>query len=296
MWKIFKKEETRFAYYLLLPTLIILIFVIAYPIIDTFYLSLHKYYLTRPHFRPFIGIKNYLHFLSSEEFWNSIKRTGYFMGVSVTLELILGILTALLLMQKAKGMNFLKTIIILPWAVPTIVNGAIWKWIYNADYGALNGILYKLGIISTYKTWLADPFTALNFVIVADIWHSTPFVIIVMLAALTTIPESLYEAAKIDGAGAIKRFFNITLPLLAPAILVALVIRTVEAFRVFDIIYVITRGGPANGTQVIAYQAYLETFSYLHLGKGSALSFIISIFIMILAVIYIKVLYNRVEY
>ncbi len=291
-----RREEVRFAYYLVIPTVIILILIIAYPIIDTFYLSLHRYYLTRPHFRPFIGFKNYLYFLSDEEFWASIRRTVYFMGVSVTVELVLGILIALLLMQKAKGMELLKTLIILPWAVPTIVNGAIWKWIYNADYGALNGILYKLGIISKYKAWLADPFTALNFVIIADIWHTTPFVVIIMLAALTTIPSSLYEAAKIDGAGAVKRFFTITLPLLTPAILVALVIRTVEAFRVFDIIYVITRGGPANGTQVIAYQAYLETFSYLHLGKGAALSFIISVFIMILAIIYIKLLYNKVEY
>lgn len=296
MLKVFKKREIRFAYYLITPTLIILLLIIAYPIINTFYLSLHKYYLTRPHFRPFIGFKNYLYFLGDEEFWASIKRTLYFMGVSVALELVLGILTALLLLQKAKGMELLKTIIILPWAVPTIVNGAIWKWIYNADYGVLNGLLYRLGIISQYKAWLADPFTALNLVIIADIWHTTPFVIIVMLAALTTIPDSLYEAAKIDGAGVFRRFFNITLPLLTPAILVALVIRTVEAFRVFDIIYVITRGGPANGTQVIAYQAYLETFSYLHLGKGSALSFIISIFIMLLAIIYIKFLYGKIEY
>ncbi len=296
MWKVFRKEEVKFAYWLLIPTLVVLILIIAYPIVDTFYLSLHRYYLTRPHFRPFIGFKNYLYFLQDEEFWASIKRTLYFMSVSVALELVFGILIALLLMQKVKGMGLLKTLIILPWAVPTIVNGAIWKWIYNADYGALNGLLYRLGIISKYKAWLADPFTALNFVIIADIWHTTPFVIIVMLAALTTVPDSLYEAAKIDGAGAVRRFFSVTLPLLTPAILVALVIRTVEAFRVFDIIYVITRGGPANGTQVIAYQAYLETFSYLHLGKGSALSFIISIFIMVLAVIYIKLLYNKVEY
>jgi len=156
----------------------------------------------------------------------------------------------------------------------------------------LNGLLYSLGIIEKYQAWLIDPLTAMNMVIAADVWHSVPFIAIILQAALAGIPPELEEAAAVDGANAWQRFLLIRMPLLQPAILVALVVRTVEAFRVFDIIYVITAGGPAFGTVTISYLTYLESFTYGHLGSGSSLSFLISIITLMLALIYIKVLYR----
>jgi ABC-type sugar transport system permease subunit len=179
--------------------------------------------------------------------------------------------------------------------VPTIVNGTMWRWIYNADYGALNGLLMQLGLINHYVPWLIYPRTAMNLVIVADIWHSVPFIALILQAALATLPVELEEAAQVDGANALQRLWRVRLPLLRPAILVALVIRSVEAFRVFDIIYVITAGGPAFGTVTISYLTYLETFSFGHVGRGSALSFLISLFTLAMAFIYIRFLYRPEE-
>lgn len=253
-------------------------------------------FLTQPGIVPFIGLKNYIDFFRSSSFWNAILRTAYFAFLSVGMELILGLGIALLLNQGLAGSKFLRIAIMIPWAIPTVVIGIMWKWIYDANYGALNGLLFSLGIISKYQAWLARPFTAMNLVIIADVWHMTPFVVLIFLASIAGLPKSVYEAARVDGASGWECFKNITLPLLTPAILVVLIFRTVETFKVFDIIYVMTGGGPANATQVINYYTYLETFSYLHFGRGSALSFIISAIVLVTALIYIKFLKKEIEY
>ncbi|MCC7130781.1 MAG: sugar ABC transporter permease, partial [Anaerolineae bacterium] len=225
-------------------------------------------------------------------FWQTIQRTLYFTFVSVGLELVLGLAIAQLIHAKPFGWKFLRVSLIIPWAVPTIVNGTLWRWIYNADYGALNGLLYQLGLIDHYVPWLTEPRTAMNLVILADVWHSVPFIALILQAALATLPIELDEAAAVDGASALQRFFLVRLPLLRSAILVALVIRTVEAFRVFDVIYVITNGGPAFGTMTISFMTYLETFSFGHIGRGAALSFLISLFTLMMAIMYIRFLYR----
>ena len=208
------------------------------------------------------------------------------------MELLLGLGIAQLIQSKPPGWQFLRVSLIIPWAVPTIVNGTMWRWIYNADYGAMNALLVQLGFIEKYQPWLTRPFVAMNLVILADVWHSMPFIALILQAALATLPPDLDEAAAVDGANAWQRFTKIRLPLLRSAILVALVIRTVEAFRVFDIIYVITAGGPAYGTVTISYLTYLETFSFGHIGRGAALSFLISAFTLAMAIIYIRFLYR----
>jgi len=159
----------------------------------------------------------------------------------------------------------------------------------------MNALLTQLGLITHYQPWLTKPFVAMNLVILADIWHSMPFIALILQAALATLPPDLDEAAAVDGANAWQRFTKIRLPLLRSAILVALVIRTVEAFRVFDIIYVITAGGPAYGTVTISYLTYLETFSFGHIGRGAALSFLISAFTLAMAIVYIRFLYRPEE-
>ena len=286
------QQEERDGFWLLLPAIAVIFVITLLPVIFTFILSFTDTPLSNPSPQNFVGIKNYLGFLLSKDFWNSIWRTFYFTSVSVGLELILGLGIALLINSKPIGWQFLRASLIIPWAVPTIVNGAIWRWIYNADYGALNGLLYSLGWIDKYQAWLTKPFLAMNLVIVADVWHSVPFIALILQAALATIPFEIEEASMIDGASTWQRFLKIRLPLLRPAILVALVVRTVEAFRVFDIIYVITQGGPAFGTVTISYLTYLESFTYGRLGSGSSLSFLISAITLVLALLYIRLLYR----
>ncbi|MFZ6021310.1 MAG: carbohydrate ABC transporter permease [Chloroflexota bacterium] len=287
------QQRLRDGFWLLFPGLLFIFGITLFPIIYTFVLSFTETPISNPTPQGFIGIRNYLYFLTNSVFWAAIRRTLYFTIVSVGVELILGMGLALLIHARPFGWQFLRTSLIIPWAIPTIVNGAMWRWIYNADYGALNGLLFQLGMIDRYRAWLSEPVAAMNLVIVADIWHSVPFIALILQAALATIPRELEEAAAVDGANVWQRFWNIRFPLLQPAILVALVIRTVEAFRVFDIIYVITQGGPAFGTVTISYLTYLESFSYGRLGGGAALSFLISAFTLVMALLYIRLLYRE---
>jgi ABC-type sugar transport system permease subunit len=179
--------------------------------------------------------------------------------------------------------------------MPTIVNGAMWRWIYSADFGALNGLLSQLGLIKHYIPWLSLPNLAMPLVILADVWHMMPFVALILQAALATLPVELDEAAAVDGANAFQRFLKITLPLLRPAILVALIARTVDAFRVFDIVYVLTNGGPANKTLTITFLTYLNSFPWGKQGIGASLSFLISIFTISMALLFIRFLYRPEE-
>ena len=290
-----RQQDARVALLLIAPSLVIIAAITLQPILSTFYLS---FFETTPGVATpdiFRGIGNYLELLADKLFWQAIWRTLYFTIVSVGLELVLGICIAQLIHSHPPGWRFLRTSLIIPWAVPTIINGAMWRWIYNADYGALNALLMQLGLIDHYIPWLIKPTTAMNLVILADIWHAVPFIALIIQAALATLPVELDEAAAVDGASAWQRFWSIRLPLLRSAILVALVIRSVEAFRVFDIIYVITAGGPAFGTVTISFLTYLETFSYGKVGMGSALSFLISLFTIAMAFIYIRLLYRPEE-
>lgn len=286
------QQEARDGLRMLSPAILVVVVISVLPVLFTFILSFTDTPLSSPWPKDFVGLDNYIGFLISRDFWASIGRTFYFTLVSVGLELLLGLGIALLIHARPPGWQFLRASLIIPWAVPTIVNGAIWRWIYNADYGALNALLFSLGILDKYQVWLNKPFTAMNLVIVADIWHSVPFIALILQAALATIPTEIEEAAMIDGASTWQRFVNIRIPLLRPAILIALVVRTVEAFRVFDIIYVITQGGPAFGTVTISYLTYLESFTYGHLGSGSALSFLISAITLVLALVYVRILYR----
>ncbi|MEW5961446.1 MAG: sugar ABC transporter permease [Chloroflexota bacterium] len=290
-----QQQDTFIGWLLVIPSLLIILGITLQPILTTFYLSFFEASSGINLPKTFVGVGNYLDLLKDNIFVVTIGRTLYFTVVSVSLELILGVAIAQLIHARPPGWSFLRLSLIIPWAVPTIVSGAMWRWIYSADYGALNGILLQLGLIEHYVPWLIDPLRAMNLVIVADIWHTVPFVALLMQAALATLPVELDEAGAVDGANAWQRFWYIRLPLLRPAILVALIIRSVEAFRVFDIVYIITQGGPAFGTVTISYLTYLETFSYGHLGRGSALSFLISAITLIMALVYIRFLYRPEE-
>ncbi len=288
-----ESNTTLLATLLIAPSLILTLGLVIWPVIQTLNLSFTNTNLARPDRGRYIGLDNYVKHLTDDFFWETVRRTSIFTFASVGLEIVLGIAIALLIAERLRGWKFFRVAIIIPWAVPTVVNAAMWRWIFNADYGALNGMLLQLGLIHTPVTWLGEPRMAMGAVIFADIWHTTPFVVLIISAALASLPVDIYDAASIDGAGMWQRFWCITLPLLRPSLLVVLVVRTVEAFRVFDIIYTMTRGGPVNGTMVISYMTYEETFRYLKLGSGAALSFLVSIFILALALVYIRILHTE---
>lgn len=284
------RGEARFAFLLLLPAALVVFGVVLYPVVRTFVISLFAVDSPLPGSYPFVGISNYIRVFQDPSFYGVLGHTLYFTLVSTAAELVLGIAVALLLNSPLRARWFWRSLVVLPWALPTIVNGALWRWIYNGQYGALNGLLETLHLSDTPQQWLGSPFLALNMVIVADVWKNTSIVVFFILAGLQTIPSDLYEAARIDGANAWVAFWRLTLPLLAPSIAVVLVLRTIEAFKVFDIIYVMTGGGPASGTQTVAFYTYLQAFSNQLFGYGSALAYLIVLAVFSLAMVYLRIL------
>ncbi len=283
-------RQGRFAAALLLPASLVVFGVVLYPVLRTLLTSFFEVDSVIPVETPFVGLANYVRILQDPAFWATVARTLYFTLVSTALELVLGMLLAVLLNAPLRARWLFRAVVILPWALPTIVNGTMWRGILNAQYGALNALLTQVGMLEDYRSWLGTPFLALNMVMLADVWKNTSLVAFLLLAGLQTIPRDMYEAARMDGAGALRSFFALTLPLLVPSIAVVLVLRTIEAFKVFDIIYIMTRGGPASGTQTIAFYTYLEAFSNQRFGYGSAVAYVIVIAVAILATIYLRLL------
>ena len=278
------------AFWLLLPAAVAVFGVVLYPIARTLLVSLFKVDSALATSTPFVGLGNYAQVLGNPAFWSSVGRTLYFTIVSTAIELVLGLAVAGLLNARLRARWVLRTIVVIPWALPTIVNAAMWRGIYSAQYGALNALLTQLHLISGYQAWLGDPTTALNLVIVADAWKTIPLVAFFLLAGLTSIPQELYEAAMLDRASWPRIFRSIVLPMLVPSISIVLVLRTIEAFKVFDIIYAMTRGGPAGGTTTISFYAYTTAFSDQNFGVGSALSVLILVVILVLTAIYLRLL------
>ena len=227
--------------------------------------------------------------MSTSAFWNSLKITLYFSLVSVVVQIIMGTLVSLLLNQNFKGRGFVRGIILIPWAVPTIVNANLWKWIFNANAGVLNKVLLKLHLIDDNIVWLGSGKLAINMIILSDTWKMLPLVIIMLLAGLQTVSNDAKEAAIMDGANAWQRFKAVYFQALKPMYIVVLVLRTIQTIRVFDIVYSLTSGGPNDSTQVISFYAYHEIFDYLHYGKGSAICVIIAVIILLLSILYLKV-------
>jgi multiple sugar transport system permease protein/N,N'-diacetylchitobiose transport system permease protein len=284
------RGEGLFALALLLPAAVVVFGVVLYPVVRTFVVSLFDVDSPLAGSYPFVGLDNYTRVFKDSAFYAVLGHTLYFTLLSTFLELSLGIAVALLLNAPLKARWMWRSIVVLPWALPTIVNGAMWRWIYNGQYGALNGLLSSLGISHVQHQWLGSPFLALNMVILADVWKNTSIVVFFILAGLQTIPDELYEAARMDGASAWRAFWRLTMPLLAPSIAVVLILRTIEAFKVFDIIYVMTGGGPASGTQTVAFYTYLQAFSNQLFGYGAALAYLIVIAVFAMAMIYLRIL------
>jgi multiple sugar transport system permease protein len=290
-------NDTLFTILLILPAGIIMAVVTIYPLVRSFIISMLQWDLTKPKAaHDFIFFQNYIYVLKDPTFWQSAQVTLFFVLGAVTLNIILSLAIALLLNREFIGRNLVRMLALLPWAVPSVVNGIMWKWILNPSYGALNGLLFSLGIIDKYVIWLGIPTGALLMCILADVWKETPFIMLLLLAALQTIPKELYEAAKVDGANFIQSFWNVTIPMIKPTLFVALTLRTIWALKSFDLIYTLTAGGPSNGTSVIGYYTYIKTFVSLNLGRGSAVAYLMTAVVAILVVIYQRALYKEVRY
>ncbi|NEG60315.1 carbohydrate ABC transporter permease [Pantoea agglomerans] len=289
-----RQREQRQAWVLLAPMLLVMLLLTAWPLLRTIWLSFTDAALIGSGEKPaWIGLENYLYALSDPDFRASIWRTLYFTLVSVTVEGIIGVLVALLLNQKFIGRNVLRVLVILPWALPTIVNAMMWRLNFNPDYGSINALLSQLGIIDGYRSWLGSPEAALNAVMFADIWKNYPLVTLLVLAALQSIPEDLFEAARLDGASAWRRFRAITFPAIVAPLGVALVLRTIDAFKIFDIIYVMTRGGPVDSTKTLSFFVYQESFSYLRAGSGAAYAILMTLMCALLITLYLLMLWHQ---
>jgi multiple sugar transport system permease protein len=292
-----KREDLILAAILLAPATLIIALVTVYPFLRSFWISLHKWNLSRPQEgRPFVGLDNYIQTIQDPLFLDSLQVTLMFVVAAVTLEILLAIGIALMLNRPFRGQWLMRMVALIPWAIPSVVNGIMWKWILNPSYGSLNGLLYSLGIIDQYIIWLGDPKLALAMVVVADIWKETPFIMLLFLAALQTIPHDLYEAARVDGSTAVQSFFHITLPLIRPTLFVAVALRTIWALKSFDLIYTLTAGGPSSGTTVVGYYTYLKSFVSLQLGRGASVAYIMTFAVLLLVIVYQRALYREVRY
>lgn len=289
-------ERPLFASLLNAPALIAIFLLAGYPILYSAWISLHNYNLKRPQRFDFIGLDNYASILESPEFWSSLWITVQFTFLVVSTVTVLGVGIALLLNQPFRGRAALRTLILLPWAIPPVVNGLMWQWIYDSKIGALNGLLVALGVISEYRGWLSDPTSALLALVFADVWNVLPLAVILLLAALQKIPGELYESARMDGAGPIQLFWYVTFPWLAQTLLVVLILQTLSAIRAFDIIYVLTAGGPGTATTTLTWKTYLTTFENLDFGLGNAYAYAVSLITFGFALVYFRVLYRRGEF
>jgi multiple sugar transport system permease protein len=281
----------RQAWALLAPMLLIMAIVTGYPLVNTVKLAFTDARLTgRQSLVKWVGLENFGYVFSDPNFGAAFLRTLHFTFLSVASEILLGVLVALLLDRRFVGRAIVRALLVLPLALPTIVNAIMFRLIYNPEYGSWNALLLKLGLIDAYRSWLGETGTAMNMVILADVWKNYPLVTLIVLAALQTIPRELYEAAAIDGAGAWVRFWKVTFPGILGPLSVALILRMIDSFKVFDIIYVMTRGGPADATKTISFFVYQESFAYLRAGSGAAYALVVTMASAVLIALYIMLL------
>jgi ABC-type sugar transport system permease subunit len=271
---LWRRSEARLAWALAAPALAAIALVGVAPILWTVWESLHAHDLRMPWLgRPWAGAANYVEAFGDPRFASAVTHTALFSAIAVSLEMIGGLGLALALDRITRGRGLVRTAVLLPWAIPTVVAALIWRFMFESPSGVVNGIAARLGFAP--PVWFADPLAAWVPLVLADVWKTTPFVAILLLAGLQSIDRAVYEAARMDGAGAWRQLTEVTLPLLRPALLVAALFRALDAFRVFDVIYVMTGGGPGTATEPIALYTFNTLLQHLRFGYGSALSVIV---------------------
>jgi trehalose/maltose transport system permease protein len=277
----------------ILPALGLILLVALYPLISAFWLSLRDEFPIF-HISRFVGFSHYVTLWYDPRFWQSLANTAYFTVVSVSAEVILGFGVALLLHQIFPARGFVRGLVLMPWFVPTVVAARVWEWIYHPHFGVLNVLLLHSGLTTTAINWLGHPVLAVHAAILADVWKTMPFAALLILAGLQTVPGELYRAARVDGATAVQAFWHITLPWLMPVLGITVIFRTLDALRVFDVVYVLTGGGPANTTETLSIYAYRLSFQTLEFGYGAALAVVTFAIILVTSLI-LQFLLRRVD-
>ncbi|MFP4013695.1 MAG: carbohydrate ABC transporter permease [Chitinispirillaceae bacterium] len=279
----YDRREVGTALIFVAPVLAVTVAFILFPILGTCFNSLFRDVAYLP--KKFIGFENYSQLFSSAGFWRATGFTLLFTIAAVILEVTAGLLFALLLNETFRARGILRAVILIPWAIPTVIAGRTWQLMYQYSYGVVNFVITQLGI-SGNVNWLGSAGSAFWAIVIADVWKTTPFVVIILLAGLQAIPRDIYLQAKVDGASMLRRFVKITLPLLSPVIIVALIFRTIDSLRIFDLVYVLTGGGPGGKTQTLSYLGF-RYFNNDQFGLGSAVSVIMFTISFIVTLVYI---------
>jgi trehalose/maltose transport system permease protein len=286
------KSRERLAWLFCAPAVIAVLIVAIYPLFRTVYLSFTNANISIARETSWVGLRNYERLWNDDQWWESLLNTVVFTVASVGFETLLGIIIALTIHSNFKGRGLVRTSMLVPWAIPTIVSAQMWKWMYHDVFGVVNDFFgVKLGIMNPDTALLANPTTALFAIVAVDIWKTTPFMALLILAGLQVIPGDIYESSNIDGASKVRQFFDMTLPLLKPALLVALIFRTMDAFRVFDVIYVMS--GNNTDTMSVAIYTQQTIFQEFFLGRGSAAAVVIFLIIAAFVIVYTRLV--RVE-
>lgn len=283
------RQDRRFGYLLAAPVVLVLLAITAYPLFYNVWNSFRHVDYLAPPLGGFAGLSNYAKLFTDHQFVPALVHTVGFTVVSVSLETVIGLALAVVLSKRFRGRGIVRAAIFIPWAVPTVVSAELWKTMFDPQQGFVNYVLAQLHLPLASATWLNNTWTAWAAILIADAWRNIPFMAIILLAGLQVIPNDLYEAAKIDGASAWRTFWRLTLPLLKPALMVALVFRTLSSFLIFDVVYIMTNGGPGTSTQVLTnlnYQAFLVDFDF---GYGGAIAVALMVMALLIAAVYVHV-------
>jgi trehalose/maltose transport system permease protein len=277
--------RVRSAWLFLAPMLLVLVLVAGWPLLRTIWFGFTDANLSDLDAAEFVGLINYYYLLQDPDWWRAVWNTFVFAAVSVTLETILGLGIALALDAHFRGRGLLRAAVLIPWAIPTVVSAQMWAWMFNDVFGVINHALLALGLIEHPIAWIASPDTALIAVIMVDVWKTTPFVALLLLAGLQMLPQECYESAKVDGVHPLKVFFKVTLPLLRPALMVAIIFRVLDALRIFDLIYVMTDNN--KNTMSMSVYARQQLVDFQDVGYGSAAATLLFLIIALFTVVYL---------
>lgn len=282
------KRENALGLGLIAPSVILILLIAIIPVVQTFLYSLRYYNLADPLNERFIGFANYVTLFTDQKFYDNLKNTMLFAVCTVSLQLIVGFCGAMLMHKVTRGVSFVRASVLIPYAIPGVVVAQMFSFLFNGDFGAVNALLQQTGVLQATFPFLAKPGWAMFCIILTNTWKQFPFVALMLLSGLQTIPGELYESADVDGASALRKFISITLPGIKPMILVVLLFRTMGDIRIFDLVYAMTGGGPANTTSTLLYQAYIYLFKDMNFGMGSTWSTVIFLIILLISLIYNK--------
>lgn len=277
-------------YLAILPGFLLIAGIVFYPILNTLWLSLHDVELVQV--GEFTGLGHYITLAQDPLFWRILRQTFSWTLSSVTVKLVLGLSLGMLLHEKFRGRNLFRTLLLIPWAMPAVAAAVVWRWIYDANFGYLNDLLMEMGIVAEPVVWLGNARSAFAAAVLTDAWVGLPFMAFVFLAGLQSVDERLYEAAKIDGAGAWARFIHVTIPQISPVILVATLVSAIWTFNSFNIVYVLTGGGPLQATEILVTYTYSQAFEQLQFGTAAALATVTFVILLVFSIAYVW-LYGR---